>query len=249
MSRSSDTMEGPARGPVDEETEEALAARVGELALQKGCMVAVAESLTGGMIATALAAAEGSGDWFLGSVVAYSREVKHGVLGVPPGPVVSAESASAMAHGVRKLFGSPVAVAVTGAGGPEGQDGRDPGTVFLAFDTDDDHRVVRLQLEEAPPKQVCATTTVAALRMLVDGFGGRGVLRRRRARGQRGRRRRPTPLSYPCRASRCATSSRLPITTSSAAITMIAALTSHIVSNDECAATKPSAIGPAKPPA
>jgi nicotinamide-nucleotide amidase len=124
------------------------------------------------MIASALSAAEGSSEWFLGSVVAYSSEVKHEVLGVPPGPVVSAESASAMARGVRKLFGAPVAVAVTGAGGPRGQDGRDPGTVFLAFDTDDDHRVVRLQLEETPPKEVCATTAVAALRMLVDGLEG-----------------------------------------------------------------------------
>jgi nicotinamide-nucleotide amidase len=169
-SRDSDTVDDPAGGPVDDETEETLAARVGELAMQKGVMVAVAESLTGGMVATALSAAEGSSEWFLGSLVAYSREVKHDVLGVPPGPVVSAESASAMARGVRKLFGAPVAVAVTGAGGPGGQDGRDPGTVFLAFDTDDDHRVVRLQLENAPPKVVCATTAVAALRMLVEGL-------------------------------------------------------------------------------
>jgi nicotinamide-nucleotide amidase len=166
----SDTVEGPALGPVDEATEEDLARRIGDLAMRKGVMVAAAESLTGGMIASALSASEGSSEWFLGSVVAYSREVKHDVLGVPPGPVVSAEAASAMARGVRKLFGSPVAISATGAGGPSGQDGREPGTVFLAFDSDDDHRVVRLQLEEAPPKAICATTTVAALRMLVEGL-------------------------------------------------------------------------------
>jgi len=166
----SDTMDGPASGPVDEATEEQLAARVGELALSRGVMVAAAESLTGGMIASALSASPGSSEWFLGSLVAYSGEVKHDVLGVPPGPVVSATAASAMAGGVRKLFGAPVAVAVTGAGGPSGQDGREPGTVFLAFDADDERRVVRLQLEEAPPKAICATTTVAALRMLVQGL-------------------------------------------------------------------------------
>ena len=53
MSRSSDTVEGPASGPVDEETEALLAERAGELALSQEMTVAVAESLTGGMIAGA----------------------------------------------------------------------------------------------------------------------------------------------------------------------------------------------------
>jgi nicotinamide-nucleotide amidase len=166
QSRSSDTVEGPASGPVDEETQALLAERAGELALSQELTVAVAESLTGGMIATALAAAERSSEWFLGSVVAYSSQVKHDVLDVPDGPVVSATAASAMARGVRRLLN---AVAVTGAGGPGGQDGREPGTVFVAFDGADEHRVLRLGLDDEP-KIVCATSAVASLRVLVEGL-------------------------------------------------------------------------------
>ena len=135
---------------MDEDTQAVLAERVGELALGQGVTVAAAESLTGGMISTALAAAGRSSEWFLGSLVAYASEVKHDVLDVPPGPVVSATAASAMARGVRRLLKADVAVAVTGAGGPGGQDGRAPGTVFIAFDGGDDHRVLRLHLDEEP---------------------------------------------------------------------------------------------------
>jgi nicotinamide-nucleotide amidase len=169
QSRSSDTIEGPASGPVDDETQALLAARVGELALSQELTVAVAESLTGGMIASALAAAERSSEWFLGSVVAYASQVKHDVLDVPDGPVVSATAASAMARGVRRLLKADVAVAVTGAGGPSGQDGREPGTVFVAFDSAEEHRVLRLELDDEP-KVVCATSAVASLRVLIEGL-------------------------------------------------------------------------------
>jgi nicotinamide-nucleotide amidase len=164
-----DVSEDPAAGPVDDDTQAALAERAGELAQAADVTVATAESLTGGMISTALAAAEGAGGWFLGAVVAYASEVKYDVLDVPRGPVVTGEAASAMARGVRRLLKADVAVAVTGAGGPEGQDGREPGTVFLAFDGGDEHRVVRLELDDEP-KVVCATTSAAALRMLVEGL-------------------------------------------------------------------------------
>src|SRR5689334_10889722 len=156
---------------MDDEAQALLAERVGELALAQGVSVAAAESLTGGMISTALSAAGRSSEWFLGALVAYASEVKHEVLGVPPGPVVSATAASAMARGVRRLLKADAAVAVTGAGGPGGQDGRDPGTVFIAFDGGDDHRVLRLYLDDEP-KVVCATTAAAALRMLVEGLEG-----------------------------------------------------------------------------
>jgi nicotinamide-nucleotide amidase len=161
--------EDPAAGPADEDTRAALAGRAGELALEAGITVAAAESLTGGMISSSLAAAEGSGSWFVGAVVAYASEVKYDVLDVPRGPVVTGEAASAMARGVRRLLKADAAVAVTGAGGPEGQDGREPGTVFLAYDGGDEHRVVRLALD-GEPQVVCASATVAALRVLVEGL-------------------------------------------------------------------------------
>ncbi len=83
--------------PADERQRHDLAARIAELAAADGVRIAVAESLTGGLIACALAASPGAGQWFRGSVVAYDSDVKHDVLGVPPGPVVSATAASAMA--------------------------------------------------------------------------------------------------------------------------------------------------------
>ena len=162
-------MEGPGSGPVDDDAQALLAERVGELALAQDLTVAAAESLTGGMISSALAAAERSSEWFLGSVVAYASQVKHDVLDVPEGPVVSATAASAMARGVRRLLKADVAVAVTGAGGPGGQDGRAPGTVFVAFDGDGEHRVVRLELADEP-KIVCGTSAVASLRVLIEGL-------------------------------------------------------------------------------
>jgi nicotinamide-nucleotide amidase len=164
-----DVSEDPSAGPVDDDTQAGLAGRAGELAMAADVTVATAESLTGGMISTALAAAEGSGSWFLGAVVAYASEVKYDVLDVPRGPVVSGEAASAMARGVRRLLKADAAIAVTGAGGPEGQDGREPGTVFLAYDGGDEHRVVRLELD-GEPQVVCASATVAALRVLVEGL-------------------------------------------------------------------------------
>lgn len=144
-----------------------VAERAGELARKHELTVAVAESLTGGMIASALAAAGGSSDWFLGGVVAYASAVKHAVLDVPEGPVVNAAAARAMARGVRRLLHADAALAVTGAAGPDGQEGQEPGTVFVAVTVEDRHRELRLQLA-GDPQAVCRATTTAALRALVD---------------------------------------------------------------------------------
>jgi len=121
------------------------------------------------MIASALAQAEGASEWFRGSLVAYSTEVKHEVLGVPVGPVVSAEAAAVMARRVRSLLLADISVAVTGAGGPSAQDGHEPGTVFLAVEGNDSHHTRRLQLS-GDPATVCAATTLAALDALLDAL-------------------------------------------------------------------------------
>jgi nicotinamide-nucleotide amidase len=143
------------------------AAAISELARSAGLTVAVAESLTGGMISSALAAAEAAAQWFRGSLVAYSSEVKHEVLGVPDGPVVSAEAAGAMATGVRGLLGADLAVAVTGAGGPDSQDGAAPGTVYIAVDDGHDIDVLHRRFAGDPP-EVCASATELAMTMLVE---------------------------------------------------------------------------------
>lgn len=156
-----------ASGRADEDTRRERAERVGELALARGRTIAVAESLTGGMIASALAQAQQASEWFRGSLVAYSTAVKHQLLEVPAGPVVSSDAAIAMARSVRKLLLADISVAVTGVGGPSAQDGHEPGTVFLAVDGGGRGEVLRLDLP-GESAAVCAAATLAALDALVS---------------------------------------------------------------------------------
>ena len=93
----------------------------------------LAESLTGGLVGSRLTNAVGASEWFRGSIVAYSREVKYDLLGVPEGPVVSAEAAETMAEGARKALGADIGLAVTGVAGPAEQDGQPVGTVFFGL--------------------------------------------------------------------------------------------------------------------
>jgi nicotinamide-nucleotide amidase len=144
-----------------------LAAGIAELAGSAGLNIAVAESLTGGMVASALAEAPGSSTWFRGAVVAYASEVKHELLNVPPGPVVSAEAAAVMADSIRGLLRADIAVALTGAGGPSGQDGQPPGTVFLALSDVLQTEVEQRYFDDDEPADVCARTTAEGLRLLL----------------------------------------------------------------------------------
>lgn len=167
-------MTGPACGywgRVRSEDRDRVADEISEEARRRGLTVAVAESLTGGMVATALAAADAAGGWFRGSLVAYSSEVKHAVLDVPDGPVVSAGAARAMASGVRRLLAADVAVAVTGSGGPSPQDGQEPGTVYVAVDDGAGVHVQRLDLD-GEPGEICARSAECTLRLLLDGMRG-----------------------------------------------------------------------------
>jgi len=93
----------------------------------------LAESLTGGLVASRLVGVPGASDWFRGSVVSYASDVKHDVLGVPDGPVVSAGAARAMADGARQVLGADVGLALTGVAGPDPQEGLVPGTVFIGL--------------------------------------------------------------------------------------------------------------------
>ena len=144
-----------------------LAASIAQLVDAAGLDVAVAESLTGGMLASALAEAPGSSRWFRGAIVAYASEIKHELLNVPPGPVVSAEAAATMANGVRQLLRADIAVALTGVGGPGGQDGQPPGTVFLGLSDGLHTQVEYHYFDEDDPAEVCARTVAETLRLLL----------------------------------------------------------------------------------
>jgi nicotinamide-nucleotide amidase len=94
--------------------------------------VAVAESLTGGLLCSRLARQQGASDWFLGGVVAYTRLTKERLLDIGDAPVVSEAAARSMAETVARLLSADLAVAVTGVGGPDPEDGIEPGTVWIA---------------------------------------------------------------------------------------------------------------------
>jgi len=119
------------------EDERTIAEIVLDLCRARGLTLATAESCTGGMVAARLTGVPGSSDVFVGSVVAYANAVKTSELGVPQEVLerygaVSAETAAAMAAGVRTRLGADVGVAVTGVAGPDGGTEEKPvGLVFV----------------------------------------------------------------------------------------------------------------------
>ena len=149
----------------DQQTE--LAERIAELVQKQERSVATAESLTSGNVAARLGAAPGAASWFRGGLVSYHDEVKHGVLDVDDGPVVCDPAARQMALGVARLLGADAAVATTGAGGPDPQDGQPPGTVFVAVLLDGELSCQELHLD-GDPAEVVERSTEAALQMLHD---------------------------------------------------------------------------------
>jgi len=113
--------------------EETMEVAVGRLLRDRGLTLAVAESLTGGLLSSRLVAVPGASEWFRGAVVAYDSSVKRSVLGIPDGPVVSIEAAAAMAEGARRVLGSDVGLATTGVAGPTEQEGRPVGTLVVGL--------------------------------------------------------------------------------------------------------------------
>ena len=141
--------------------------RLSDLARERGLSVAVAESLTSGILASEVGKGESAGDWFSGGVVAYRMPVKTHVLGVPEGvDPCSAGCATALATGVRALLQAGIAVATTGIGGPDAEDGHAPGTVYLGWATADDSGATHLQLD-GEPEEVLSATVDHALQLLV----------------------------------------------------------------------------------
>jgi nicotinamide-nucleotide amidase len=125
---------GPALFSEDGATVEEVVAR---LLTGRGQSLAVAESCTGGLLGGRLTGLAGASAWFPGGVVSYADEVKAGVLGVPAATLarwgaVSAQTAAAMAQGVRALVGADWALSVTGIAGPGGGTAAKPvGLVYI----------------------------------------------------------------------------------------------------------------------
>ena len=115
--------------------------RLGELLRQRDLTVAVAESMTAGLLAAALADLPEAAQRFLGGVVSYRTEKKMELLGVPEGVisrdgVVSEPTARLMAEGARRLFRADVAISVTGVAGPQTQEGKPVGLTYIGVSLD-----------------------------------------------------------------------------------------------------------------
>ncbi|TML43275.1 MAG: CinA family nicotinamide mononucleotide deamidase-related protein [Actinobacteria bacterium] len=163
------------RGRVGEflfsEDERTVAEIVLQLCRERGLTLATAESCTGGLVAARLTAVPGSSDVFRGAVVAYADDVKTRELAVPTDVLaaheaVSAETAAAMAAGVRERLETDVGVSDTGVAGPGGGTAEKPvGLVYLHATGPDGELAAHFSVP-ADRETVRARAAVAALHLL-----------------------------------------------------------------------------------
>jgi len=115
--------------------------RLGDLLRRRDLTVAVAESMTGGLLAAALADLPESSQRFLGGVVSYRTDKKMELLRVPEeviatDGVVSRPAARLMAESARRLFRAGLAISVTGVAGPQPQEGKPVGLTYIGVSLD-----------------------------------------------------------------------------------------------------------------
>jgi len=154
------------------------AAPVLQALASKGLHLAIAESLTGGLLTSAFVDVPGASNVLLGSIVAYQTELKHQLLGVSrpllqEQGAVDAEVVAQMAGGVRSKLAAKsgldeslvVGLATTGVAGPDSQDGKPAGTVFIGISGPNGEFVYPLDLagSRAEIREATVSAAVAAL--------------------------------------------------------------------------------------
>lgn len=138
--------------------------------------VAVAESLTGGLLSAAIVDVAGASAVFRGGLVVYATDLKHSLAGVPTdllddrGPV-DPDVAAALARGARERCAADWGLATTGVAGPDPQDGKPVGEVYVALAGDDDVEVVPLMLGGGRAA-IRAAAVAAVLGLLADRLLG-----------------------------------------------------------------------------
>ncbi|WP_116056174.1 CinA family protein [Clavibacter sp. 199] len=160
-------------------TDEQLAERVIAALVTSGRRLAVAESLTGGLLTAALVGVPGASRALSGGIVSYDTALKRTLLDVESSILavhgaVHPDVARQMARGVRQacaIDGRPadVGVSTTGAAGPDPQDGQRPGTAFVGLSIDGDSRAVALHLD-GDRQAVRSGVVHEALLSLVDAL-------------------------------------------------------------------------------
>lgn len=155
-----------------------MEAAVGKLLLERGLRLGVAESLTGGLLASRLVAVPGASSWFQGGVVAYQSSLKQEILKLGRGPVVSLEAASAMAEGALEVLRCDVALSTTGVAGPDEQEGNKPGTVFVGIampGSPSEALELHLPGDRERVRQMTVISALSALRSRLVARHGAGV--------------------------------------------------------------------------
>ncbi len=134
------------------ENGESLEQVVGQMLKSAGKTLAVAESCTGGLVAERLTEIPGSSAYFIEGAVTYSNEAKIRTLNVPPEVLmehgaVSAQTAEAMARGIRERAATDFGISVTGIAGPEGGSEEKPvGLVYLGYADEKEVKTLRIML-------------------------------------------------------------------------------------------------------
>ncbi len=146
--------------------------RIAAAAQRRQLRLVTAESLTSGTVAVRLGAGPQASEWFGGGIIAYQGPVKFGLLGVEEGPVVTRQCAEQMAVGARRLLDADVAVACTGVGGPDPDEGKPAGTVVIAVSSDDGV-VVRELAFGGSPEEVLDRTASSCLALLEEVLASR----------------------------------------------------------------------------
>jgi PncC family amidohydrolase len=161
---------GPRAAPTGE-----LAATAFRLLSQRAETVATAESLTAGLLGAALTTVAGSSATFRGGVIVYATDLKATLAGVPAdlldrcGPV-SPEVAAALSTGVRDRLDATWGLALTGVAGPDQQDGRPVGTVFVGIAGPGGAAEARPLMLSGDRAAIREAAVDAALRVLCDSL-------------------------------------------------------------------------------
>lgn len=155
----------------EREFSRSLEQKVVAMLREKGYTIAVAESITGGLISHILTSIPGSSAYFVGGAVCYSPRAKIIQTGIEPKiiaehGIVSEETAIGLARGIRQRLVTTLGLGVTGVAGPEAHGGRPVGTVFIAL-SDKKGDMVKEFLFDGDRAEIQQRAAEAAFGMLV----------------------------------------------------------------------------------
>jgi nicotinamide-nucleotide amidase len=177
-----ETLIGQSVEPYDGETPQASVAR---MLTERGATLAVAESCTGGRIASIFTAMPGASAYFMCGVVSYSNSAKMEILGVEAAALeqygaVSRQVAEQMATGALTVSGADYAIATTGVAGPTGGTPEKPvGTVWIAVASREGVTARKMQFgtqREQNIEQASASAIDLLRLLLIDEIDAKSIL-------------------------------------------------------------------------